>query len=469
MQGRVRTSCANQTLGGQSNCPPYQFCRIIYERHDPTKWQFLQKKCQNPLTLSLYFSLRVGQNAVVKTLFQFTLGLFLVIATVLSASAAFSSLYVFGDALSATNDNNPDSGSPGQPSYYGYRWSNGRVWVEVLAQRQGVSFPYNNSYWDHNSTLTAVDVTSFIAPPDVANDLFVVWVCNADTFDASSDVGNSSSTSYNALLNLFISDNIRAQANNLLIITQLYAKGVRTLIMPNAVDISEIPAYNAGNATAVLHAGCVDYNARLASTINQARAVCPGLQIYTPDFYTLLNNVLANPGYYGLSNVLYGGYSIDAIDNYSPNVPPLNGSANNYIFWDQQDPTAKFHEIIADVAQQIVSPVQFSGIKQINGSNRLDVVNVPLGLNGFVLGSTNLVSGSWAMVTNFNSLTSPQSIFVITPPLPANFFAPTNSGGSGDINPNDPPPTNTVPGTNAVFISAAQFYQLQFPYAWSWP
>ena len=43
--------------------------------------------------------------------------------------------------------------------------------------------------------------------------------------------------------------------------------------------------------------------------------MCPGLKIYTPDFYTLLNNVLANPGYYGLSNALSGGYSIDAIDN----------------------------------------------------------------------------------------------------------------------------------------------------------
>jgi phospholipase/lecithinase/hemolysin len=415
--------------------------------------------------LSLYFNLRVGQNAVVKTLFQFTLGLFLVTSTALSASAGYSSLYVFGDALSATNDNNPDSGSPGPPSYYGYRWSNGRVWVEVLAQRQGVSFPYNNSYWDHNSTLTAVDVTSFIAPPDVANDLFVVWVCNADTFDAASDISYNPSTSYNALLNQFISENIQAQANNLLIITQLYAKGVRTLIMPNAVDISEIPAYNAGNATAVLHAGCVDYNARLASTINQARAVCPGLQIYTPDYYTLLNNVLANPGYYGLSNVLYGGYSIDAIDNYSPNVPPLNGSANNYIFWDQQDPTAKFHEIIADVAQQIISPVQISKLAVFNGSNRLDVVNMPVGLSGFVLGSTNLSAGGWMSVTNFNSTSLNQSIFVNAAPLPPSVPA-SGTGGNGSIDPND---TNNVGGTYIPPFNPAQFYELQFPYAWSWP
>src|SRR5580693_10201942 len=193
-----------------------------------------------------------------KVVFKLMLGLCLVVSTVLPASAAFSSLYVFGDTLSATADVND---SLGLPYYYGYRFSNGRVWVEVLAQRQGVPIAYNNSYWDHNSSLTVSDVNSFTAPADVANDLFVVWVCNADTFDAASAVLNNPSTDYNTLLNLFISENIQSQANHLQIITSLYAKGVRTLIMPNAVDISEIPAYNQGNATAVLHAGCVDYNA----------------------------------------------------------------------------------------------------------------------------------------------------------------------------------------------------------------
>lgn len=399
---------------------------------------------------------------MVKTLFKLTLGLFLVTSTAASALAGYSSLYVFGDTLSATSD---PTDSLGPPYYYGYRFSNGRVWVEVLAQRQGAPIPYNNSYYDHNSTLTLADVKSFTAPADVANDLFVVWVCNADTFDASSDVGNSQSSDYNTLLNLFVSVNINSQANHLQIITNLYAKGVRTLIMPNAVDISEIPAYNQGNATAVLHAGCVDYNARFVSTINQAKALCPGLQIYTPDYYTLLNSVLANPSYYGLSNVLSGGYSIDAIGNYSPNVPPLNGSANNYIYWDQQDPTAKLHEIIADIAQQIISPAQISKLAVFAGSNRLDVVNMPMGLGGFVLGCTNLSAGGWTSVTNFNSTSLNQSIFVNAAPLPPAVPA-SGTGGSGSIDPNN---TNNVGGTYIAPFDPAQFYELQFPYAWSWP
>ena len=39
---------------------------------------------------------------------------------------------------------------------------------------------------------------------------------------------------------------------------------------------------------------------------------------------------------------------------------------------------------MANLAQQLISPVQISQITVLNGSNRLDVVNVPVGLNGFV-------------------------------------------------------------------------------------
>ena len=53
--------------------------------------------------------------------------------------------------------------------------------------------------------------------------------------------------------------------------------------------------------------GCVDYNIRFSNTISQAKALCPSLKIYAPDFFTLLNNVLANAAAYGLTNALYQG------------------------------------------------------------------------------------------------------------------------------------------------------------------
>jgi phospholipase/lecithinase/hemolysin len=395
---------------------------------------------------------------------QLIIGILLFGLGVLPTQAAFTSLYVFGDALSATAD------GTGTGLYYQNRDSNGRVWVEVLAQRQGLTFDgsKNDSYYDHNSIETLADINKFKAPPDVASALFVVWVCNADTFDSTSVAINSPIQIHALLLTQFIASNTLDQVNNLQIITALYAKGVRTLIMPNVVDISEIPAYNAGNMTDVLRAGCNNYDAQLATTISTAKTLCPGLAIYTPDFYTLLNNTLTNAAYYGLTNALSAnGFSIDAVDALYPNpkLPVyLNGPGTNYIFWDYMNPTAKLHEIMADTVQQIISPVQIGKLAVLNnGSNRLDVINYPAGLNGSVDGSTNLALGNWTSVTNINisSGNTAQSFFVIAPQLPPPVPA-SGTGGSTD-------PNNPANGTYTPPFNPAQFYRLDFPFAWSWP
>jgi phospholipase/lecithinase/hemolysin len=298
----------------------------------------------------------------------------------------------------------------------------------------------------------------------VANDLFIVWVCNADTFDAAQVPDNFTQ---------WQTANNQSQTNHLQIITQLYAKGVRTLILPNAVDISEIPAFNVGTKqlTTAEHAGCIDYNLKFSNTITQALVLCPGLTIYTPDFYTLLNNVLTNAANYGLTNALSSqGLSIDALDSIYTNnakVPVvLNGAGTNYIFWDSQDPTAEFHEVMADVVQQIISPVQIGRLAVLTGSNRLDVANVPVGLNGFVDGSTNLAQPNWAFTQSIPSTNAAQSVFVNAPQLTPFGLGGGNGSGGGSIDPNNPG-TNMLSNTNIVFN--AQFYRLRFPYAWSWP
>jgi phospholipase/lecithinase/hemolysin len=373
-----------------------------------------------------------------------------------SMQAAFTSLYIFGDALSATT-NSPSESSPSPAGFYdGQRWSNGRVWVEVLAQRQGLTYnpTNNNSYYDHNSADLVTDIKNFtITQANAANALFIIWVCNADTFDAASVPDNSAQ---------WTTAIKQSQANHLQIITNLYAKGVRTLILPNAVDISKIPAFNKSSSfTNVMHNGCVAYNVAFSNTINQATVLCPGLKIYTPDYFTLLNNVLTNAAYYGLTNALKGGLSIDALDALYKNPPAiLNGPGTNYIFWDPQDPTAKLHEVMADVAQQIISPVQISQLTVLNGSNLLDMVNIPIGLNGFVDGSTNLMLPDWAAVQNITSTNATQSIFVP---------ATNSSQDSLRISPDSIIPPGGGGGSNYTYTSTLQVYRLRFPYIWTWP
>ena len=377
-----------------------------------------------------------------------------------SARADYSSLYVFGDALSTTTNNN----SGLSQYYYGKRYSNGRVWVEVLAQRQGVPYDPNKnwSYFDCNSGNLVANVNKFTPPADAANALFVIWVNNSDLYDEALN-GNSNLAEWTTAIN-------RCQTNYFKAITNLYAKGMRTLIAPNAVDISAIPYFNAYLNAKFIRQRCIAFNTSFTATLNQAMAACPELTIYSPDYFTLLDNVLTNAESFGLKNVTLLGLSIDAMDDALLLNKSMAGPGANYVFWDYLDPSAKLHAIMADVAQQLVSPVEISQLAVLNGSNRLDLVNVPVGLNGFVDGVTitNRSQPDWTVVQGFSSSNTSQSLFVIAPQFPPFLDWPTNAGGGGvSIDPNGPPSTNAPSGF--VQTTQMQLYKLRFPYAWTWP
>lgn len=376
---------------------------------------------------------------------------------VFPARAAFTSLYVFGDGVSTTT-NNVQTGALAA-DYYGYRFCNGRVWVELLAQQLNLtnnywystnssnqvsyanltaattnwSYSSNNwSYFGDASSNLVAHVNNFTAPSDASNALFIVWVNDADFVGYLENSSYSPYTSNNiAIWTNSINQSI---SNHFTAITNLYAKGVRTLVMPNAVDLTEVP-YFSGLSSAnksFVRQRVIDFNTAFTATLSNAMVSCPGLKIYEPDFFSLLDNILTNAAAYGLTNALSGGHTVDALDDGSLANKSLNGPGANYIFWDYLDPSAKAEAIMVDVVEQLIAPPQIGQITSQNGTNQLNLANVPVGLNGVLLGSTNLALTNWTAVTNFNSTNSAQSVFVpISGPL--------------------------------------WFYRLNFPFAWTWP
>ena len=391
-----------------------------------------------------------------KALIRFTWFLFLFGLIVFPAQAAFTSLYIFGDSVSTTTNNPTAAFLPN--SYYGLRRSNGRIWVELLAQQLNLtnnywysnnssihlsytnlsaystnwSYSANNwSYYGHDSTNASYNlvpnVNAFIPPLDPSNALFIVWINDANFVDYMGSIYPSTNiVTWTNAINESLTNQWRA-------ITNLYfAKGARTLLMPNAVDITEIPAYNNSANKGFIRQRIIDFNVTFSSMLSNAMAACPGLAIYEPDFFSLLDNILTNSAAYGLTNVLYQGRSVDALDDPSLANKAINGPGTNYIFWDTIDPTAKAHAVMAGVAKQLVAPVQISQITSQNGTNQLTLANVPMGLNGIVLGSTDLTQTNWSMVTNINSTNSVQPVF--------------------------------VPVSGPMW-----FYRLHFPFSWTWP
>ena len=299
----------------------------------------------------------------------------------------------------------------------------------MLAQRQGLTYNSNQNWSSFaNYSINVVTTVSNFNASDASNALFIVWVNNADLWYPAYYDGTT--------MSLWTSAINQSQTNHFKIVTNLYAKGARTLIMPNAVDLSTIPQFDNSANASFIHLRCLDYNVAFSNTLNRIRASCPNLVLYTPDFFTLLTNILAHPANYGVINAVYnygqGNVSIDAVDDPGLSNKALNGPGTNYIFWDPTDPTAKVHMWMANLAQQLISPVRISQITAFNGSNQLDMANVPIGQNGLVLGRTNLVLGNWTTNVTFVSSNATQSVF--------------------------------VPASGPQW-----FYRLKFLYSWTWP
>jgi len=367
----------------------------------------------------------------VKSLAGFRLFVSLLGLAAASAHAGFTSLYVFGDGVSTTTN------SPGGLMYYGNRYCNGRVWVEVLAQRQGLAFDSNKnwSFFGHYSSnlVTETDAARYTAPPDAGTALFVVWVNDADFVGDMFDIGDYNNASHGTNLAAWTDALNHSLTNHLKIVTNLYVKGARTLLMPNAVDVMKVPYFvhfPAANK-AFVRQRIIEFNAAFASRLGQLKTSLTNLTIVSPDFFAVVDDVLARAGSYGLTNALDDeGFSIDALTDPSLADKSLNGRGTNYIFWDYLDPTAKASVVLADVAQRLLSPSRITGITPLAGTNQLSLASLPLELAGFVDATTNFTV--WTPVQSFNSTNVAQTVLVGAP-------------------------------------TPARFYRLRFPFAWSWP
>jgi phospholipase/lecithinase/hemolysin len=184
------------------------------------------------------------------------------------------------------------------------------------------------------------------------------------------------------------------------------------------VDLSKVPAFATDT---FIRQQITNYNNAFTITLSNAMASLPGLVIYQPDFFSLLNDIVAHSTNYGLTH--------PTTDAQQAGLVALNGPGAQYVFWDDEDPTAKAQCWMADLVQQLISPVQISKLTLLSGSNRLDMVNLPIGQAGFAEGSTNLAN--WTSVQSIGT-NAPQTLFFPTAGSP-------------------------------------QFYRLRFPFAWTWP
>jgi len=253
------------------------------------------------------------------------------LACAAEASPIFNNLVVFGDSLSDNGNYYALTGgaSPPSPPYFQGRWSNGPVWVEHLAGSLGV--PLIDRAVAGATTRDVYDdqIVPFTTPGSIPPDaLYVVW---AGVNDFLSLPPNPFAAVDAAIANLDRS------------VRRLASAGATEILVPNLVDLGRTPgAIELGNPFLIGLARTIadEFNGELAHSASRWRGEL-GVNVIELDVFGLLEQAIANPSAFGLTNVTQR--ALRANGTVVPNPA-------DYLFWDEIHPTAAVHALYADRA-----------------------------------------------------------------------------------------------------------------------
>ncbi len=310
-----------------------------------------------------------------------------------SALPTFSALYAFGDSFSDSGNLSILSSTAGatrpvSPPYYSADYngvsasvfSNGPTWVQELSLALGLgplapslaggtNFAYGGALTgpapqNSDPTVLAISVPAQLAqfkaqvPNPSANALYTVEV---GANDLTNILSKSDLTAQQQ------ADDVNAAvANTVSFVQQLVGLGAMTLLVMNAPDLGKTPDVTTREPQTGVGPTAIEteatqisgaYNAALNSQL-AAIASANGVRILGVDSYTLLNDAIANPAAYGLTDVTSVVWNGDN-DDASSGTLAANGAAaqNQYLFFDPVHPTEAGHGAIADLAEQQLSGV----------------------------------------------------------------------------------------------------------------
>lgn len=238
----------------------------------------------------------------------------------------------------------------------GHHFSNGATWVEQFARSTGVAGSVRPAFRASNSEATnyavgaararedginvnlAAQVDAFLqqfgglAP---SNGLYAIEMGSNDIRDALVVyAGGGNGGPILQAANVSIADSILA----------LYSAGARDFMVWRVPDVALTPAIRtldqvrpgAGQLATALTRG---FNSGLDGVVAQLSGL-PGIRIVRLDAYRMLNDLVADPAAFGLTNVTTACVT--------PNIPPFAcDRPDEFLFWDGIHPSKAVHAITA--------------------------------------------------------------------------------------------------------------------------
>lgn len=263
-------------------------------------------------------------------------------------AAPYGAVVVYGDSLSDNGNLFAATTALGTPypvaPYYAGRRSDGPAAVEGLAAALNLPlFDYAwigattgiGNYADQGSVTglgafglpgmtTMYNATRAGLAPLIATDsLFVVWAGPNDLLAPAPEDGGTPSATVQ-----------RAVANELALIANLQALGVKHILAPGMPDLGLTPYFRSLPGGAAAGTQLTDgFNALLLAGLPQ--------DVLFFDTAALLRSVFAAPGYYGFDNVTDPCFMVTSSSS------SLCANPQDYLFFDDFHPTATTHALLA--------------------------------------------------------------------------------------------------------------------------
>ncbi len=258
-------------------------------------------------------------------------------------------IVAFGDSLSdvgnvyiATGGVNPGFGLyPGGTypggSYYQGHFSNGPIWLEHLANSLGVAAPTpslvaggTDYAWGGAETGNGM---SYINTPNIGTQISTYLASNTPLRTQLFTIWGGA----NDFLNGGITNPAVPVANLVNEITTLAAAGGKQFLVPNLPLLGELPATKTSSESGALNYLTLAFDSMLHTQLDQLDQQL-GITIYQLDVNSVFQNIMADPGAYGLYNVTDPAY----LD------PNFNGQG--YLFWVTVHPTTEIQALIGAAA-----------------------------------------------------------------------------------------------------------------------
>jgi phospholipase/lecithinase/hemolysin len=313
-----------------------------------------------------------------------------------SALPTYSVIYAFGDSLSDAGNLSITTSAAGatepvSPPYFkeqyglisGNVFSNGPTWVQDLSialslgtlapsLAGGTDFAYGGAETGttpQNASDPEIQAISLPAqlsefqtrvPSPSANALYTVSIGANDLDDILASPGLTALQQ--------TTDVNDAVANEIAFVNHLVGDGAKNLLVLDVPDLGKAPEVTLVNGSDTPSATLDAEASQLASEYNTALisqlGAITGVNVHVVDAYSLLDNAIADPAAYGLTNVTSPVWSGN-FTSASSGTLAVSGAAaqNQYLFWDTYHPTETGHQALADLAEQQLSGSAVLGVE----------------------------------------------------------------------------------------------------------